>query len=265
MKSVKPPAKNKIAEVNTILFTNDYKILAASLSLIGVLLSFFSYTILYSTPLTALGISTVIISAAAFAIAKGQPKIPPEASAVLLQASVENISSIVEEIGLKSKAIYLPSTITGDKPKALIPLDTQAILGNKQLPKRLIVKYGKNPQDVGLLIITPGSTVSNIIEHKPDSSAQDLESAISQVLLNTVNLADNVRVMMDAEKVLVEVTNPRLENSNMWIYQIIGTPVASIIASVTAQVLEKQVQIKNEQASKGKVLVEIERLGERSV
>jgi hypothetical protein len=241
-----------------ILLKNNYQILTISLAITGILLAVFSATILQSTPLTALGISTVIISAASFAIAVGQPKIPPEASSILLQASVENISSIVEETGIKSKAVYLPSSITGDKPKALIPLDAQINLGNKQLPKRLIVKYGKNPQDVGLLIITPGSTISSLSEPKPDCSTQELESAISQVLLNTINLADNIRVKTEDEKVLVEVTNPRLENSNMWIYQIIGTPLASIIASTTAQVLDKKVQIKNEQESKGKVLIELE-------
>jgi hypothetical protein len=261
MKSVKNRTENKTAEVNTILLKNNYQTLAKCLALIGILLAVFSYTMLNSTPLTALGISTIIISTISFAIAKGQPKIPPEASAILLQASIENISSIVEELGLKSKAVYLPSSITGDKPKALIPFDSQANLGNKTLPKRLIVKYGKNPHDVGLLIITPGSTVGSLVEPKPDCSVQDLEASLSQVLLNTVNLADSLRVTMDEKKILVEVTNPRLENSNMWIYQIIGTPIASIIASATAQVLDKQAQIKNEQTGDGKTLIELEVAG----
>jgi len=188
-----------------ISFKSTYSTLATSLALTGVLLSVVAYLILSSTPLTALGLSAILIGAVSFAIARGQPKISPEASAILLQSGVENISAVVEELGLKSKAVYLPSSMTGDKPKALIPLDSNIEFADKVLPKRFIVKYGSKPQDVGLLVITPGSAVGGLVESKSDCSAGDLESAISQVLLSTVNLADGARVTMDAEKVLLRL------------------------------------------------------------
>jgi hypothetical protein len=150
--------------------------------------------------------------------------------------------------------------MTGDKPKALIPLNSQLNLNRKLLPKRLIVKYGSNPQDLGLLIITPGSTVESLVETKTDCSAQELESAISQVLLNTVNLADNVKVSIDEERVLVDVTNPRLADNKMWIYGSIGTPIASLVASVVTQVLDKPVQIQRESFSKNKCLIELKKV-----
>jgi hypothetical protein len=217
---------------------------------------------LRSTPLTALGISTAIISAVSFAITKGQPKIPPEASAILLQTNVENISSIIEELGLKSKAVYLPSSVTGDTPKALIPLDSQFNLTSKILPKRLIVKYGSKPQDVGLLVITPGSKAGSLVEPKPDCSAGALESALSQIIISTVNLADGIKVTLDAERVLVEVTNPRLTDDKMWIYQSIGTPIASLVASVVTQVLDKPITIQQESFSKNRYLIELKVVGQ---
>ena len=223
----------------------------------GALVSALAYFVLLSTPLTAFGLSTVIVGAVSFAIARGQPKISAEASAILLQSGIENISSLVEELGLKSKAVYLPSSMTGDKPKALIPLDSNVEFGGKVLPKRFIVKYGSKPQDVGLLVFTPGSSVGGMVEVKPEGSAGDLENAISQVLLNTVNLADGVKVTMDSEKILVEVTNPWLEGSKMWIYESLGTPIASLVASMTAQVLDKPVVIQSETASRGKCLIEL--------
>ncbi len=214
-----------------------------------------------STPLTSLGISTIIIGAVVFAIARGQPKIPPEASAILLQSGVENISAIVEELGLKAKAVYLPSTLSGDKPKALIPLDSNIDLNNKVLPKRLIVKYGSKPESIGLLIVTPGSGVAGLVEAKPDCSAGDLESAITQVLSGTMNLADGCRVKLDDDKVIVEVTNPRLENNKMWVYESLGTPIASIVASIAAQVLNKPVSINSENFSRGKCILELKIVG----
>lgn len=240
-----------------ISLTDRYSTLATSLTLTGILLCALAYLVLRSTPLTALGISTVLIGAVSFAIAKGQPKIPPQASAILLQSGVENISALVEELGLKTKAIYLPSSMTGDKPKALIPLEANVDFGKKVLPKRLIAKYGSKPEDVGLLVTTPGSAVGEMVEAKLDSSAGDLEAAISLVLAGTINLADGARVTMDNEKVLVEVQNPRLENKKMWIYTSLGTPIASIVASVVAQVLDKPVTINTEAPSRGKCVVKL--------
>jgi len=217
--------------------------------------------VLRSTPLTSLGISTILIGAVAFAIARGQPKIPPEASAILLQSGVENVSAIVEELGLKSKAIYLPSSMTGDQPKALIPLDSNVEFGKKVLPKRLIVKYGSKPEDAGLLVITPGSAVGSMVEAKPDCSAGDLESAISLVLSGALSLADGARVILDSEKVLVEVINPRLENSKMWVYESLGTPITSMVASVVAEVLDKPVSVNSERFSRGKCVIELKVVG----
>ena len=240
---------------------DKYSTLATSLTLTGLVLATLSYLILRSIPLTTLGISTIIIGAVSFAIARGQPKIPAEASAILLQSGVENISALVEELGLKSKAIYLPSSMTGDQPKALIPLYSNVEFGKKVLPKRLIVKYGSKPEDTGLLVITPGSAVGTMVEAKPDCSAGDLESAISQVLAGTINLADGAKVTIDEEKILVEVTNPRLENKKMWIYESLGTPIASIIASVVAVVLDKPVSVNVERFSRGKCIVELKIMG----
>ncbi len=225
------------------------------------MLTALAYLVLRSVPLTSLGISTILIGAVTFAIAIGQPKISPEASAILLQSGVENISAIIEELGLKSKAVYLPTSLSGNKPKALIPLESNIEFDNKILPKRLIVKYGSKPEAVGLLVITPGSAVVGLVEAKPDCSAGDLESAISLVLSGTINLADGARVTLDAEKVLVEVINPRLEGNKMWVYESLGTPIASIVASIVAEVLDKPVSISSERSSRGKCLVDLKVVG----
>lgn len=224
-------------------------------------LSIAAYLIFDSIPLTALGLSVILIGAVSFAIARGQPKISSEACSIFLQFGFENISAVVEELGLKSKAVYLPSSITGDKPKALIPLDSTVQFGDKLLLKRFITEYGSKPQDTGWLVITPGSAVGGLVESKPDCSAGDLEYAISQVLFSSGDFADGARVTMDAEKVLVEVTHPRLESNKMWIYEILGTPIASFVASVAAQVLDKPVVIQSESSSRGKCLIELKVMG----
>jgi hypothetical protein len=155
----------------------------------------------------------------------------------------------------------LPSSISGDKPKALIPLNSNLEFNTKILPKRLIVKYGSQPEAVGLLVVTPGSAVGGMVESKPDCSAGDLETAISLVLSGAINLADGARVTFDGGKVLIEVINPRLEDNKMWVYESLGTPIASIVASVAAEVLDKPVSINGEHSSKGKCVIELKVVG----
>ena len=238
--------------------------LSLCLVLTGILLSCVSYFVLSSTPLTALGISALMLAGVSFAIGSGQPKISPEASAIFLQSGLENISALVEELGLKSKAIYLPSSMTSGKPQALIPLHSNPLslqLGKIVFPKRLIVKHGSNAEDLGLLVTTPGSAVSSLVASKSDSTDGDLESALTSVLAGTVNLADGAKVATDNDVVRVEVSNPRLEDAKMWIYESLGTPLASIVASVIAQILDKPVMVEDEQYSGGKCVLRLKLLG----
>src|SRR5665647_1082439 len=100
--------------------SNSFTLLGFCLALAGLSLSLLAYLVLQSTPITALGLSTIILGAVSLALGRGQPKISPQASAILLQSGVENISAIVEELGLKAKAIYLPSSMTAGKPQAFI-------------------------------------------------------------------------------------------------------------------------------------------------
>jgi len=243
------------------MFKNTYQTLAISLTITGIAIAATAYFIINSTPLTAFGLSTILIGTVTYAISKGQPKIPPQASAILLQSSLDNTAALIEELGLKTKAIYLPKTITGDKPKALIPLTPNTEINKKKLPKRLIVKYGPTTQEMGLLLTTPGSTITANLEPKTDYTATDLETAVSEILLGTINLADGVRATITSEKILIEIINPRLEPTNMWVNEYIGSPIASIVASTITQTLNKPVTIQNEQYSKNKVLIELKTEG----
>ena len=243
---------------------SSYTLLGLGLTLAGVVLSLLSYFVLRSTPLTALGISTIIVGGVSLALGRGQPKIPPEASAILLESGVENISAIVEELGLSSKAIYLPSSLTNDKPKALIPLRSNPHppeLGKTVLPKRLIVKHGSKPEDVGLLLATPGSAVAGMVESKPNPTAGDLEAALTLALAGILNLIDAANVTMGDAGILVEVSNPRLEHKKMWVYESLGSPLASMVASIVAEVFDKPVTIEDEQRSRGKCLIKLKLAG----
>ena len=233
--------------------------LGLGLALAGSMLSSVSHVILHSTPLTALGISTIILGAASLALSRSQTKIPPEASEILLESGLNNISVLIEELGITSKSIYLPSSLTDGKPQALIPLHMNPHPPKPQspLPKRFIVKYGPNPEDMGLLITTPGSTIASKSISRTNPAPADLEATLSSVLTGTLDLADAVKVSTVGEKIIVEVSNPRLKHKSVQIYECLGSPLASIVASMIAEALDKPVIINRETHEKHKNIIEL--------
>ena len=139
--------------------SNPYRILGLGLCLSGTIFAPLSYFIINSVPLTAVGVSAIIIGFICIALANTRPYISPEASQLMLKTGMENTAALLEELGLRNKAIYLPSTMRNGHPQALIPLgdgeDTQWV--REKIPGRLIVRYGINPDDMAIAVTTPGS------------------------------------------------------------------------------------------------------------
>lgn len=242
---------------------HPYGFLGLGLLLAGTLIGSVSYLVLASTPLTALGMSAIILGAVCLALERARPTTPPEVSAILLEAGMQNIGAIVEELGLRSKAIYLPSSMTGGRPKALIPL--QATLSGltlkTPLPNRLIARYGPGADDIGLLVTTPGSAAINMLEAKPGGTSTELEAALSSVLVGTTDLAAGVRVTMGDKRVTVEISDPSMEYENIWFYECLGSPLASILASVVAEALDQAIRVAREEHGRRKEVIELEVLG----
>ncbi len=229
----------------------------------GSLVSLTSYFILLITWLTALGISMLILSFILLALGRTIPKLPPQVSSLLLQTSIDNIASLIEELGIKSKAIYLPSSITSGRPQALIPLHSNPLppVITKPLPQRLIVKYGTNPDDIGLLLTTAGTTAASMLESIPAPNSAELEFALTTLFAGILGVADKSRVTYRQNNISVEIYNPRIENKITWFHQCIGGPLASVVASVAAEAWDRPVIIKQEEQHRQRCSIELEVLG----
>ena len=240
---------------------NQYNLLGLGLVLTGGGFAIVSYLILDSTPLTALGISMMIMGAICLTLGRATPRISPEVSAVLLETGLENTAAIVEELGLRSKAIYLPPSFSGGHPRALIPLHSNPgpyqIQIGEVLPGRLIAKYGPAPEDIGILVATPGSSVAGILGAEPGPSVDGLEASLTSALVGMLDVADGATVKMTGESVFIEVANPRLEQRNLWFYQLLGSPLASVVASLAAEALGRPLIVEREAHRKGKLMIEL--------
>jgi len=242
---------------------NTYVWLGVGLCFTGVWVAPVAHFLLESTPITALGMSMLILGAVCLVLGRTRPRISPEASSLLLETSVENVSSILEELGLTSRGIYVPSSKAQGVSQALVPLQPNppsAIA--RRLPKRLIVKYGPRPEDMGLLITTPGSVAVRMLESIPGPTAAELEDSLSSVLDGLLDVADAARVSMNGQAVTVRVSHPRLEYSNVRYYQCLGGPVASIAAALAAEATGRPVVVEKEEYSRGNSIIQLRLLDE---
>lgn len=242
---------------------NSYTLLGLGLIVAGVGLIPVSHLLLQSVPITALGMSLVILGAVCFVLGRTRPRLSPEVSAILLETGLENIGMILEELGLKTKAIYIPSSLCGGQPRALLPLhDNPSFPQVRQsLPRRLIVKYGAQPEDIGLLISTPGSTAVGMLQSKPGADLGEIEIALASVLEGMLDLVDGVKIGGNEEMIFVHISAPRMEYRKTVLYECLGSPMASIVASLIADALDKPVVISSEVWRRGNSTIEVRVLG----
>ena len=242
---------------------NPYRLLGTGLTIAGVIFAPIAYFILNSIPITAIALSSIMIGFTSIALASARPHISPEASQLILETGMENISALLEELGLSNKAIYLPSSMRTGNAQALIPLsgdiDIQRIKG--KIPGRLIVRYGDNPGDMAILVTAPGGTGLNKLDIKPGPTSSEIEQAVTYVLTGLLDLANSVEVHASDGQMNIAVNGPKLHYENVWYYRCLGSPIASIVASIASDGLGKPVRIKEESYRKGKSMIQLEVLG----
>ncbi|MFC1939780.1 hypothetical protein ACFLXO_03725, partial [Chloroflexota bacterium] len=240
--------------------SNPYRRLGLGLCLAGVIFTPITYFIINSVPMTAIGISMIVIGFVCIALANTRPYISPEACELILKTGMENTAAILEELGIRNKAIYLPSTMRDGYPQALIPLagDKEINMIKDKIPGRLIVRFGVSPDDMAIAVTTPGSINIDMLDTKPGPTSSEIEAAASYILVGVLDLANAVTVNMADAQVNVEVSGSRLHYEDIWFYRCLGSPIASIIAAISSEALGKPVRIKEEEYSKGKTGIILE-------
>ena len=234
--------------------------LGLGLTIAGACLAPIFYFVVDSVPFTAIAISSIMLGLVCVAIANTRPAISPEASQMMLEAGMENIAALLEELGLSGKAIYLPSSLRDGRSQALVPIrqDYSSIKFEDRIPGRLIVRHGKDPQDVGIAVVTPGSICLDSLDIKPGPTSTELESALSTILVGMLDIAASVTVITNENKVKVEVAKPKLGYENIWFFRSLGSPLASIAATVVSEAFDRPVVISQDEYKKGKAEIELE-------
>ena len=194
------------------------------------------------------------------ALRKAVPKLPPEVCSLLLETGIDNIAALIEELGIKTRAIYLPSSLVRNGPRAFIPLHSNESRPEitKALPQRLIARYGASPEDIGLLFSTIGSTATGMLESKPGATATELESALTSLFTGRLGVAEGTKVNCHHNHISIEINKPRIKNGASWSHHCLGGPLATVAASIAAEAWDKPITIKQEEQLNGKYYIELE-------
>ena len=204
----------------------------------------------------------LILGMVSLALSRSLPSISPETGAVFLETGIENISALVEELGLRTKAVYLPSSRSGSgKPQALLPLSSKMDINglNRVLPQRLIVRYGHNDESVGLLLSTPGSISTDLLRGEITPGIEGIEAAATHILVGILDAVGGISVLQPAnDRFSVTIKDSRIKQSNALAYQWIGSPLCSIMASITAEATDRPVTIVEEHEEKGQISIVLE-------
>jgi hypothetical protein len=241
--------------------TNPYRVYGIVLAVAGAVLIPVFYFIAGSVPLTAVALSSVILGLTGVFLANARPYVSPETCQVLLRTGMENTSALLEELGIRNKAIYLPSGLRNGHPQAMVPLsgEIDAAKIKDKLPGRLIVRYGPGSEEMGLAITTAGSLNIEMLENKPGPTADEMESSLNYLLTGVLDIARGVSLRLDGNRIEVKISGARMAYQDIWYYQCLGSPLGSIAAAVCCEGLGKPVRIMEEkvQHQDSTILIEV--------
>ncbi|MCS7104629.1 MAG: hypothetical protein NZ954_03585 [Thermofilaceae archaeon] len=195
---------------------------ALTLGVCGAVLAVYSYWILSSIPFTALGIGMMIVAASIFTTYREAPY--SDAVAAILEAYTENLARILEEFNAPSKVTYVKGN------KVVIPLTNPPPKLEEVAYDRLISGSRGN---YALILATP----------KLDLEPGDPEAVLTHVLVDSLGLCDNVRVVTTGDQIIVELVKPREPKSSARFSEVLGPVAAHVASSLLAEALDKPLRL----------------------
>ena len=193
-------------------YNAPYRRLGIAFLIFGLGLSTVSFLIQASL-FASLGLASFLIGLLLIYIPTERTVSPQLVSASCL-SSLVNLNSLLEELGVDSKAVYLPTRKEVHQPCAFLPLvrnlDSSSAFLKRLDEDGLFVVNSQDPHQSGLALVPPGSSLVTLIERESgidfyNERLDEIENALRTGLVEALEIAEDVRVMFMNESVLVEV------------------------------------------------------------
>ena len=238
-----------------------YGPLGVSLIVSGASILGASLLLLRSEAGASTGIALLVLGGVLVVLEDSRPRVSPELSLLLMRAGYDNLARLLEELGLRARAVYLPSSLCQGTPRALIPLDGPGeSLGRiGPVEERLVTRFGNGSGDVGLLVSTPGSDVLRLLPEPVGPSMDELGAAMTTLVAGTLDLASSVVVHEEAGRVRISYRGVRaMDELSVWaVERTVGSPLGAIAASLVAESKNCPVVMESELRDRGVHTVEL--------
>jgi hypothetical protein len=238
-----------------------YGPLGLSLIVSGASILGASLLLLRSEAGASTGIALLVLGGVLVVLEDSRPRVSPELSLLLMRAGYDNLARLLEELGLRARAVYLPSSLCHGTPRALIPLDvTGASLGGiGPVEERLVTRFGNGSGDVGLLVSTPGSGVLRLLPGPVGPSMDELGAAMTALVAGTLDIASSIVVHEEAGHLWISYRGVRaMDERSAWaLERTVGSPLGAIAASLVAESKNCPVVIESELWDKDMHTVEL--------
>ncbi len=231
--------------------------LGLALIAVGASLALTGYAVLNSIPLLILGISTCILGLLA---SWGEGAYEPILTS-FARIGWRNTAALLEEIGVSSKAVYLPSSysIDGDA-LAFIPLGKFVTPPpDVKLPKAFTIDLGNGFS--GILLATPGTEA--VRECKEEGGIQaDVGTTLTSCLVVHLAIAKSVTIAMEQDVYKVALRGLRIADlfGDTILKAVLGSSIASIVASLSAESLNRPIIVESEYARGKDYIIELRAL-----
>lgn len=174
-------------------------------------------------------------------------------------SALETLNQIMEELGYKEKAIYLPPEYLADPEanKAYIPKNKESELPTpEQIQGKENRFFIQIPQ--GILPTPPGSELAKLFEKTLETSftkadLQYLQLNLPKLLIEDLEIAQNLDITVENNKVSVTIENSAYQSLTKEaaklskLYESLGCPLSSAIACALAKASGKPVIIEKQQ------------------
>lgn len=214
-----------------------YQYTGMVLASFGVPFALYSYFVLFSIPLTAFGLSCIILGVTLFLVPPNP--LPSLQIRSMLEGSLVNIEAILEEYNVMGKGVY---NLYDGRVNTLIPISNKELKGDfHNLPIRVFSRIGEEPC---VRIFPPGSEVVRLAMLPEEIG---LEDALNSVLVDFVELVDSVKMVQEFGQIIVELDNPKADSEFPRVSHSLGSLPVSVAGCIISSVLRKEVAYKRQE------------------
>ena len=217
---------------------DNYQYLGIVFISFAIPFALYSYFILLNIPLSAFGLSTLILGITLLQVPSSP--IPSKQIRAMTEASLINIEALLEEYDVSGKAVYFTKD---GRVNAFIPIigEVNTNFNPLNISLRVHTKIGNQE---GIQIFTPGSELVRLAMIPEDTR---LEDALNTVLVDFTELVEGLKAVEDNDQIIVELSKPKQDTEYDRVSKSLGSLGISVAGSVIATITNKPVFFEREE------------------